>query len=785
MGKNEKTPITVNDTEYFVEDMNDTQQAYLNHIQDLDRKLGNAQFNIDQLHMGRQKAVELLADALENAPEEVEEAEVLNYECRMQLTKLQFRPGINRETTSYSNEGGWFDMDKVRFRFGYPEKIGGWEKTSSTYFLGTCRALHPWVALSGERYLGVGTHLKYYINEGGGYNDITPVRATTAAGDVTFSASANTLGANVAIGDTSITLTSASGFPDSGRIKINSEIITYAAVSGNVLQGCLRGQSSTTEAAHTSGDAVLCTTLIVTDADHGVLENDFVTYSGAVTLGGNITAAILNQEYQVVSKVNVNSYLIEAREEASLNSITTTTGYTPTYVFASTSDSGNGGSSVVGTYQINTGLDTTITGTGWGAGTWSRGTWGSAASLTASGQTLRIWSHDNFGEDLLINVRDAGIYYWDKTNGMIPAVEIKDLAGANTAPTIAKKVIVSDRDRHVIAFGCDAQTDIGTQDPLLIRFSDQGSITDWAATATNTAGDLRLGSGSEIVTAIETRQQVLVFTDVSLHAMQFLGPPFTFGINTVSENITIAGPLAAIAIEDQVYWMGAEEFYVYGGAVQRLPCTVRDFIFSDINTDQLEKVTASTNTAFSEIWWFYPSASSTECDKYVVYNYQQQIWYYGSLNRTVWLDRGVENFPIAASTDHALYFHERGFDDGSTSPATAITSFIESSQMSLGEGDNFVFLRKLIPDLTFRDSTAVTPSATMTLQARNYPGGEYLQTNSKTVSKTASVPVEQWTNQVNVRLRGRSFAFKIETTDAGVGWRLGSPRVEVQPDGMR
>jgi len=704
----------------------------------------------------------------------------------MPLTKLQFRPGINRETTSYSNEGGWFDMDKVRFRFGFPEKIGGWEKTSATYFLGTCRALHPWVALSGERYLGVGTHLKYYINEGGGYNDITPIRVTTSAGDVTFSASANTLGANVAVGDTNITLTSASGFPESGRIKINSEIITYAAVSGNVLQGCLRGQSSTTEAAHTSGDAVLCATLIVTDADHGVLENDFVTYSGAVTLGGNVTAAILNQEYQVVSKVNANSYLIEAREEASLNSITTTTGYTPTYVFASTSDSGNGGSSVVGAYQINTGLDTTIVGTGWGAGTWSRGSWGSAASLAASGQTLRIWSHDNFGEDLLINVRDAGIYYWDKTNGTSTrAVAISDLTGANTAPTIAKKVLVSDRDRHVIAFGCDPQDNIGTQDPLLIRFSDQESITDWAATATNTAGDLRLGSGSEIITAVETRQQVLVFTDVSLHAMQFLGPPFTFGINTVSENITIASPLSAIAIEDQVYWMGAEEFYVYSGNVQRLPCSVRDYVFSDINTDQLEKVTASTNTAFSEVWWFYPSASSTECDKYVVYNYQQQIWYYGSLNRTVWLDRGVESFPIAASTDHALYFHERGFDDGSTSPASAITSFIESSQMSLGDGDNFVFLRKLIPDLTFRDSTAAAPSATMTLQTRNYPGGQYLQTNSKTVSKTASVPVEQWTNEVNMRLRGRSFAFKIETTDTGVGWRLGSPRVEVQPDGMR
>jgi len=704
----------------------------------------------------------------------------------MPLTKLQFRPGINRETTSYANEGGWFDMDKVRFRFGYPEKIGGWVKSSATYFLGTCRALHPWVALQGERYLGVGTHLKYYINEGGGYNDITPVRVTTSAGDVTFSAAANTIAANIAIIDTNITLTSSSGFPTSGRIKIDSEIITYAAISGNVLQGCLRGQSSTIAATHTSGAAVLCTTITVADNDHGALANDFVTFSGAASLGGNITAAILNQEYEVVTVVSSNSYLIEARETISIASITGPSGQDPTFVFASTSDSGNGGSSVVGAYQINTGLDTTLIGTGWGAGTWGRATWGSASSLSASGQTLRIWSHDNFGEDLLINVRDAGIYYWDKTNGTSsPAVELSGLAGANTTPTIAKKVLVSDRDRHVIAFGCDPQNNIGVQDPLLIRFSDQASLTNWASTATNTAGDLRLGSGSEIITAVETRQQVIVFTDVSLHAMQFLGPPFTFGINTVSENITIASPLAAIAIEDQIYWMGAEEFYVYSGNVQRLPCSVRDYVFSDINTDQLEKVTASTNTAFSEVWWFYPSASSSECDKYVVYNYQQQIWYYGSLNRTVWLDRGVESFPIAASTDHALYLHENGFDDGSTAPVSAITSFIESSQMSIGEGDNFVFLRKLIPDLTFRDSTAAAPSATMTLQTRNYPGGAYLQTNSKTVSKTASVPVEQWTNEVNVRLRGRSFAFKIETTDTGVGWRLGSPRVEVQPDGMR
>ncbi len=704
----------------------------------------------------------------------------------MPLTKLQFRPGINRETTSYSNEGGWFDMDKVRFRFGYPEKIGGWIKQSSNAFLGTCRALHPWIALDGSNYLGVGTHLKYYINEGGGYNDITPIRATTAAGDVTFSASANTLSADVSILDTTISLTSASGFPASGRIKINDEIITYALVSGGDLTGCVRGVNDTTAASHSSGAAVNCATIIVTDTAHGALENDFVTLSGAVSLGGVITADVLNQEYQITGIINTNSYQIEARTVSTIGSITTTSGLNPTYVFATSSDSGNGGSSVVGVYQINTGLDTTIAGNGWGAGTWSRGAWGSSFALNASGQTLRIWSHDNFGEDLIINVRDGDIFYWDKTNGVANrAVELASIAGANKVPTIAKQVLVSDRDRHVIAFGCDSETNPGVQDPLLIRFSDQENIVEWQSTVTNTAGDLRIGSGSEIVTAIETRQQVLVYTDVSLHTMQFLGPPFTFGINEISTNITIAGPLAAIAVEDNVFWMGAEEFYVYGGAVQRLPCSVRDYVFTDINSDQLQKVTASTNTAFSEVTWFYPSSSSTENNRYVTYNYQQKIWYYGTLNRTVWLDRGVNSDPIAAGSDHYLYLQEIGFDDGSTSPASAITSYIESSQMDLGEGEQFVFMKRMIPDMTFRNSSNPTPSAIMTLKVRNFPGGNYTNTNNSSVAKTASVPVEQFTDQIFVRLRGRSFAFRIETDDTGVGWRLGSPRVDVRPDGRR
>jgi len=399
---------------------------------------------------------------------------------------------------------------------------------------------------------------------------------------------------------------------------------------------------------------------------------------------------------------------------------------------------------------------------------------------------MRIWSHDNFGEDLLLNVRDGGIYYWDKSSGLNNrAVLLSGLANANKTPTIANQILVSDKDRHIIAFGCDPETNIGTQDPLLIRFSSQESLTDWAAETTNTAGDLRLGSGSKIILAVETRQQILVFTDVSLHAMQFLGPPFVFGINTVSENITTASPMCAVAVNDSVFWMGRNEFYVYSGAVERLPCTVRDYIFSDFNEDQIEKVSAATNSSFSEVWWFYPSASSEENDRYVVFNYAQQIWYYGVLNRTFWIDRGVDKTPLAASSDHYLYNHEVGFDDGSTVPASAITSRIESSQMSLGDGDQFAFLSRIIPDITFRNSTTTTPAVTFTLGVRNFPGGQYLNTDASSIGKTSSVPVEQFTTEVRTRLRGRSFNLKIESTETEMGWRLGTPRVEVRPDGRR
>ena len=639
----------------------------------------------------------------------------------MPLTKLQFQPGINRESTSYSNEGGWYDMDKVRFRMGYPEKIGGWTKLGIKSFLGSCRALHSWRTIALNNYIGLGTNDKYYIEEGQGYYDITPIRETTSAGDVTFAAS-----------DGSSTIT-------------------------------------------------------VTDTNHGAVVGDFVTFSGAVSLGGLITANVLNQEYKINSIVGSNSYTITAREVNSVADITVDGVYTPVAVTANSSDSGNGGSSVVGAYQINTGLDTSVFGNGWGAGTWSRGAWNSAAVIDTLTDTLRLWSHDNFGEDLIINVYNGGIYYWD-ASAVTPlttrAVPLSSLAGASNTPTVAAKVIVSDVDRHVIAFGANPLGS-SVQDPLLIRFSDQENAADWTPSTTNTAGDLLIGSGSRIVMALETRQQILVFTDASLHVMQYLGPPFTFGINMISENVTIASPNSAIAIEDNVFWMGNNEFYTYGGAVQKLPCTVRDYVFSDFNQNQSEKVFAASNTSFSEVWWYYPSANSENVDRYVVYNYQQNIWYYGTLARGAWIDRGVEQNPIAAGLDGYLYTHENGFDDGSQNPATAISAYIESSQFDIGDGNNFSFVSRIIPDVTFRNSTEGSPSVNFTMKARNFPGGNYLQEDDSTVTKTATVPVEQFTNQANIRLRGRSMALRVESSEVGMTWRLGSPRMDVRQDGRR
>jgi hypothetical protein len=620
----------------------------------------------------------------------------------MALTKLVFRPGINRETTAYANECGWYDCNLVRFRAGKPETIGGWTRYTLFQMLGTARSLLTWTTLGGTILNGMGTNLKYYIILGGTLNDITPIRATTTAGAVTF-----------------------------------------AATNGS-------------------------TVITVSDVSHGALPNDFVTFSGAASLGGNVTATVLNKEHMVTRVLTGDTY------EITLS------------VTANASDVGNGGASVVGAYQINSGLDTSVYGTGWGTGVWSRGTWGSSSDTTIAGAQLRVWSQDNFGEDLIICVHDGGIYYWQRSLGVSSrAVALGDLAGAQAAPTIAKQIIVSERDRHVIAFGCDPEADPGVQDPLIIRFSDQENPAEWRTLPTTTAGELRIGTGSEIICAVQTKQQVIVFTDVSMHAMQYIGDPFTFGLQEVSSAISIMSPNAAVAVGDAVFWMGRNEFYAYDGAVIQVPCDVKEYVFSGLNPQQFLKVYAGHSSSFSEVWWFYPSINSSENDSYVVYNYEQKIWYYGTMARTAWQDRNVIGFPLAASPDGYVYYQESGLNDGSANPPIALTPHIESSVIDMGDGDQFMFATRVIPDLTFRNSTNVSPTATLTIKARNFPGGAYFASDSDPVTKTSSLPVEQFTNQLFTRLRGRSMSLRIESNQTGTAWRLGDPRIDLRTDGRR
>lgn len=709
------------------------------------------------------------------------------------IKALKFKPGINREVTPYSNEGGFFDGDKIRFRMGFPEKIGGWEKYSANQYLGSARRLHNWIGLDSSNFLGIGTHLKYYIEEGTTFNDITPIRQTTSAGDVTFSAS-----------------------------------------NGS-------------------------TTITVTDTSHGAVENDFVTFSGAASLGGVITATVLNKEYQIVSILDANRYTVTSA------------------VAANSSDIGNGGSSVVGTYQVNVGLDQVIGGTGFGAGTWggvtngalqttineggtfsnsdttltvtsgtnisnndfilidseilqvtnvatndltvTRGQsgtdadthadgstvfliegnansdndyvgWGDAATVSVTTQ-IRLWSHDNFGEDLILNIRDGELFYWDKSLGLAGrGVELSatsTFSGEKSVPRVAKQVLVSDIDRHVIAFGCDSVGSSsdprgdGVQDPLLIRFSSQENPVDWFPTATNTAGDLRLGAGSTFVQAVETKREILVFTDKSLHSMRFIGPPFTFGISQLSSNITIMSSASAIATEDVVYWMGIDNFYVHAGQTAQLPCTVKDKVFLDFNLAQRDKVVSGINSEFGEVWWFYPSADSSECNKYVVWNYNEKVWYYGSLTRTAWLDRGIRNFPIAAGSGY-IFNHELGFDDD----GSAMTSFVETSPMDIGDGEKFAFIRRIIPDLTFTGSvTGSSPNATFTVKARDFPGEDFSQTGTGTTTRTATNPVEAFTNKLDYRIRGRSFAIRLDSSALGCKFKMGTPRIDIREDGRR
>lgn len=618
----------------------------------------------------------------------------------MTVSKVSFNPGINKEGTQYSADSGWFDSDKIRFRKGRVETIGGWAKYVETTIKGVCRSLFDWGAASGDKYLGIGTNLKFYIETGEAVFDITPIRETTAAGDVTFAASTGS------------------------------------------------------------------STLTVSDTAHGAVENDFVTFSGAVSLGGNITAAVLNQEYQIDSVVDADSYTITAKD---------TSGSTVT---ANSSDTGNGGSSVVGAYQINTGTNFYVDSTGWGVGGWGESAWGEAVDITVTNQ-LRLYAQDAFGDDLIFNARGGGVYYWDESAGTSTRAQaLPDLGGASDAPTAALQVMVSDIDRHVICFGVNP---IGGSsiDPLLVRWSDQENAVNWTPTATNSSGGQVLSTGTEIVGAVKTRQEILIFTDEGIQSMRFVGAPFIYSFTPVAENVSMISPKAAIAAADAVFFMDREGFYVYRGSVQRLPCSVLDYVFSNVQFEQRHKIFAVSNPDDSEVTWFYPVGdASADITNYVTFNYQENSWSVGTMDRGAYIHAPTKEYPVAASNDlndldgNVLYIQEYGNDaDGEP-----LNAFIESGGIGLGDGDQFLHVRRIIPDFSFRGS-AGSADITVTLKGKDFPLG------SETTLSTATVNND--TGQAFVRGRTREMIVRIESGGTGYGWTLGDLRFDIRTDGKR
>jgi len=626
----------------------------------------------------------------------------------MPLQKFLFNPGINKQGTSYTAEGGWFDGNLVRFRKGFAEKIGGWEKYISSSYEGTGRKLHAWVDLDGTKLLGLGTRYKLYIQEGSSYNDVTPIRRTSAAGAATF-----------------------------------------AATDGS-------------------------STITVTDSGNGSNVGDFVTYTDAVSLGGNITATVLNQEYQIQSVPTSNTYTIIAKD---------TNGDTVT---ANSSDTGNGGASTVAAYQITSGLDVFVDGTGWGVGGWGSGSWGSTSSLNDANQ-LRLWSMDNFGEDLLSNPRAGGVYYWDKSDGLnTRAVALSSLIGSNLAPTKGLQVIVSDIDRHAIVLGADPIENgvrSGFIDPLLVAFSDQENIFDWEPTSTNTAGSLRCSAGSEIIGAIRARQETLIWTDVALYSLQFIGPPLTFGLNLVNEGVSLIGPNAIVNSPSGIFWMDRKGFYTYNGSVSPVPCTVHSYVFDDFEEGQAFQVFGILNKQFDEVGWFYCSSGQTVINRYVFFNYVENTWSIGQLSRTAWLDEGIFSQPIAAgkySDTPYLYSHEVGYNNDGQ-PMDNV--YVQSADFDIGDGEEFQFIKRFIPDVKFQGSGS-DQTINVQIKTRNYPGNSF--TTDQTTSFTST------TSKIDMRARARQASIRFESDDDGtsseridVGFRIGGTRLDIQPNGRR
>lgn len=613
----------------------------------------------------------------------------------MPLQKILFKPGVNRENTRYTTEGGWYECDKVRFRQGNPEIIGGWQRISSATYQGVCRSLWNWVTLGGLNLLSVGTNLKFYIERGGVYYDITPIRATATYTD---------------------------------PFSVNS------------------GSSTVTCYAPT----------------HGCNTGDFVTFTATSLVGG----LDMNGEFQV-TVVNINEFTVTANGTA-ISTVTRPPG---------------GGGTVTAAYQINTGNAIVAPVVGWGGGTWGGGPWGvGEATLTP----IRLWSQGNFGEDLVFGPRGGEIYYWDATTGVnTRAVALSSLTGASDVPTIQNYIFISDINRFVFAMGCN---DYGSaiQDPMLIRWSDQEDPVNWTPAVTNQAGSLRLSHGSEIVTAVQTRQEIVVFTDSSLYSLQYLDAPIFWGAQLLGDNISIVGQNAVAVASGIVYWMGVDKFYAYDGRVQTLNCDLRRYVFQDFNQAQSAQVIAGTNEGFNEVWWFYCSSGSTAVNRYVVYNYVENIWYYGTMGRTAWLDSGLRDYPLAATYSQNVVNHEQGLNDNQTGTPVAIDAYISSSEFDIGDGHNFGFVWRILPDLTFGNSTATNPTVTMTLYGLYNSGSGSIDNAGQNVVKGSTYNItEEFTGQIYTRVRGRQMIFKINSNQLDTAWQLGAPRIDIRPDGRR
>ena len=643
----------------------------------------------------------------------------------MPLIKLGFKPGVNRDRTNYSQEGGWWASDKIRFRQGFPEKIGGWEVETFDQYTGRARSLFSYVTLDGSILITIGTHVKMYVNAGTTLYDITPIRETFTT-------------------------------PDTDNC--------FATTSGS-------------------------TTITATITGHGAITGDYVTFSGSTDVGG-VPAAELNDEYEI-TVLNSNSFTFTVPTAAT-----------------STVASG-GGTGISAAFQINVGYATATAGYGWGTSTWSRGTWGSGSTIPFY-FIPRLQFQDKFNNDLVFNIRDENIYYWTYNTGFSNrAVLLSSLSGAVAVPKEVGKIMFAPSG-HLLALACTnydasaASPDYeGSYDPLLVRWSNVDATVGpepekWQPTATNTAGFLRLKSGSRIITAKSTRQETLIWTDFSLSSLQFLGTQEVFGLQELSSNINIMSPNVVAEANNIIYWMGTDKFYAYSGRVDTLPCTLKQYIFDDINREQSDLFFAGTNNEYNEIVWFYVSEGSQDIDRYVIYNHQEQIWYYGTLDRTAWVDAGVTDYPIAVD-DGWVYAHEKGNDDGQPLGAApkAINAYIESADMDIGDGDKFILINRVIPDVNFTDSdttnsvtgTPLTPEVDITVGVRKFPGALPATSDVRGTSNTkpvvTSATIDQYTNQVFLRARGRQMNFKIESDGIGVQWQLGFPRVDGREDGKR